>query len=322
MKQRFLDYLIAFIIILCLNFALPRLMPGDPISSIYGEEAMLQMSPEMEAKLTERLGLDKPIGQQFTDYIVRLAHGDMGYSLYHKAPVTSIIASYLPWTLLLAGSAFLLATVLGIVLGIESAWRRGRRIDRCLLISLMSMSGLPSFFVGAVLLLIFGVYLQCMPLQNAYTSYADLTGLALVWDVAQHLALPLTSLVIVFLPNIYLLMRNSTLAVVREPYVLTAHAKGLRPGGIRYHHVARNALLPVVTAVGMMIASRLVTGALFVEVVFSYPGMGLLIRQALTNRDYPVLQGALLMTTLLVLGINLLVDFSYAKIDPRINHAH
>lgn len=322
MKLRFLDYVIAFFIILCLNFALPRLMPGDPMSAIYGEEAMLEMSPEMERKLTRRFELNQPVTRQFANYLTRLARGDLGFSFYHKKPVTDVIADHLPWTLLLAGSAFLVATVGGIILGIESAWRRGQPIDRTLLISLMSVSGLPSFFVGALLLLVFGVYFQILPLQNAHTSYADLTGIAMVWDVAQHLILPLTSLVVVFLPGTYLLMRNSTLGVLREPYVLTAHAKGLTPARVRYHHAARNALLPVVTATGMMIATRVVTGALFVEVVFSYPGMGLLIRQALTNRDYPVLQGALLLTTLLVLGINFLLDFFYAKLDPRVNHAH
>lgn len=322
MKTRILDYTIAFLIILCLNFTLPRLLPGDPLSAMYGQEAMLQMGPEMKAELTERFGLDEPALKQFGAYLGRLARGDLGYSFYHKAPVSRVILSYLPWTLLLVGTAFVVATGAGILLGIESAWRRGGGLDRGLLVSLMSMSGFPSFFLGAVLLLLFGVFLQWLPLQGARTAYAGLTGTALVWDVLKHLALPVASLIFVYVPGTYLLTRNSTLGVVGEPYVLTARAKGLSERRVRYHHVARNALLPVVTASGIMMATRVVTGALFVEVVFSYPGMGSLIRQALVNRDYPVLQGALLMTAVLVLGINLCVDLLYRKLDPRVSHAH
>jgi peptide/nickel transport system permease protein len=322
MRGRLFDYAIAFLVILCLNFALPRLMPGDPLSAIYGEEAMLQMGPEMKARLTERFALDQPAGKQFSAYLVRLAHGDLGYSFYHKAPVGSVLVSYLPWTLLLVGSAFLLATGLGVIAGIESGWRRGGIVDRGLLISLMSMSGFPSFFIGAVLLLFFGAFLQVLPLQGAMTPYSGLTGIRLIWDVLRHLALPLLALVLVFLPGTYLLTRNSLVGVIAEPYVLTAHAKGLTDRRVRYHHAARNALLPVVTATGIMMATRVVTGALFIEVVFSYPGMGSLIRQALSNRDYPVLQGALLITAVLVLGVNVAVDLLYAKLDPRVSHAH
>lgn len=322
MKGRLLDYAIAFLVILCLNFALPRLMPGDPLSAIYGEEAMLQMGPEMMARLTERLELDQPVWRQFSAYLGRLARADLGYSFYHKAPVGSVVVSYLPWTLLLVGSAFLLATGLGVIAGIESGWRRGGIVDRGLLISLMSVSGFPSFFIGAVLLLFFGAFLRVLPLQGAMTPYLGLTGTRLIWDVLRHLALPLLALVLVFLPGTYLLTRNSLIGVIAEPYILTAQAKGLTDRRVRYHHAARNALLPVVTATGVMLATRVVTGALFVEVVFSYPGMGSLIRQALLNRDYPVLQGALLITAVLVLGVNLTVDLLYAKLDPRVAHAY
>jgi peptide/nickel transport system permease protein len=297
-------------------------MPGDPLSAIYGEEAMLQMSPEVRAELTHRFGLDRPVWQQFGTYIANLARGELGYSFYHKAPVLKVIFSYLPWTLLLVGSAFLLASAAGVIMGIESGWRRGGTLDRGLLISSMSVSGFPSFFIGAILLVVFGSLLRILPLQGARTPYAGLGGLALVGDVLKHLILPLMSLVFVFLPGMYLLTRNSVIGVISEPYVLTARAKGLGERRVRYHHVARNALLPVVTASGVMVATRVVTGALFVEVVFSYPGMGSLIRGALTHRDYPVLQGALLITAVLVLSINLGVDLLYAKLDPRVKNAY
>ncbi|MFP4027891.1 MAG: ABC transporter permease [Candidatus Brocadiia bacterium] len=322
MKTHLVNYAIAFAIILCLNFALPRLMPGDPLTAIYGEEAMLQMDPEMEEQLADQYGLNDPPWNQFTTYLNRLVHGDLGYSFYFKAPVTSVILSFLPWTILLVGVAFLISWGIGIVAGIESGWRHGSNLDRGLLVSIMSLSGFPSFFVAVILLLVFGALLQILPLQGAHTPYAGLSGLNLLWDVLKHLILPLTSLILVYVPGMFLLTRNSLISTIGEPFVLTARAKGLADRRVRYHHAARNALLPVITASGIMIATRLITGALFIEIVFSYPGMGNLIRQSLVNRDYPVLQGAVLMTAVLVLGINLLVDLLYSKLDPRVSRAH
>ncbi len=322
MRKRLLDYTIALMVILCINFTLPRLMPGDPLHAIYGEEAMLHMAPDVTARLTERFGLDQPLPRQLGAYLWNLARGDLGYSFYHKAPVAEVVLGSLPWTLLLVGTAFLLASALGVVLGIESGWRRGKALDRCLLIAQTSASGFPSFFIGAILLLFFGAFLGLLPLQGALTPYSGLTGLALARDVLAHLTLPLLSLVLVFMPGMYLLTRGSLLGVIREPYVMTARAKGLSDEVVRYRHAARNALLPVVTATGTFLATRVVTGALFIEVVFSYPGVGSLVRQALSNRDYPVLQGALLIAAVLVLGVNLIVDLLYSRLDPRVRHAH
>ncbi len=318
MKVRLTDYVIAFGIILCLNFFLPRMLPGDPLTAIYGQEALLQMSAETQAELAQKFGLDRPIWEQFGLYLWRLARGDLGYSFYRRAPVLDVVMNHLPWTLLLTGSAFILATTLGALLGVESGWRRGSRLDRGLLAGLMSLSGFPSFFIGVLLLLLFGVTLGWFPLQGARTAYSGLGGLALAGDVLHHLALPLASLVLVFLPGAYFLSRNSMVRTMSEPYVLTAKAKGLSDRGVRYRHAARNAMLPVVTSAGIMLAARVVTGALFVEIVFSYPGMGTLIREALSTRDYPVLQGALLVTAALVLTTNFVLDLFYRVLDPRI----
>ncbi len=318
MKVRLIDYAIAFGIILCLNFFLPRMLPGDPLTAIYGQEALLQMPAEMQAELVQEFGLDRPLWRQFTLYLWRLVRGDLGYSFYRRSPVLEVVMNHLPWTLLLVGSAYVLATTLGLVLGIESGWRRGSRLDRGLVAGLMSLSGFPGFFVGGLLLLLFGVTLGWFPLQGARTVHSGVGGLVLVSDVLHHLALPLSTLVLVFLPGFYFLSRNSMIRTVGEPYVLTAKAKGLSDRGVRYRHAARNAMLPVVTSAGVMLAARVVTGALFVEIVFSYPGMGTLIREALSTRDYPVLQGALLVTAALVLITNLGLELLYRVIDPRV----
>jgi len=321
MKSRLLNYGIAFLVILCLNFLLPRLMPGDPLQAIYGDEALLQMTAETKAEITARFGLDQPVWKQFGNYLWRLAQGDLGYSFYHKAAVSEVIAAHLPWTLLLVGSGLVLATLAGIALGIESGWRRGSALDRGLLTFLMSASGFPSFFLGILLLLLFGVTLGWLPLQGARTAYGGLSGLPLVVDVLEHLVLPAGTLLLAFLPGMYLLTRNSTVTVRGEPYILTARAKGLPDWKVRYHHGARTAMLPVVTATGLLFASRMITGALFVEIVFSYPGMGSLIHNSLIARDYPVLQGTLFVTTVLVLATNFGVDLLYRSLDPRVKDA-
>jgi peptide/nickel transport system permease protein len=322
MKANIINYAAAFFIILLLNFSLPRLMPGDPLMAIYGEETLLSMTQELKSQLVESFGLDKPLWKQFFIYLYNLIKGDIGYSYYHNTPVLNVIISYLPWTLLLMGTALILSTGFGIIAGIESGWRRGKPLDRILLTGMLSLSGFPSFFIGVIFLLIFSVTLGVLPLQGAKTAYSGLSGFSLVFDVIKHLILPLTSLVLVFVSGSYLLTRNTMVTILKEPFILTAKAKGLANRKVRYRHAGRNSMLPVITQTGIGFGTRLITGALFIEVVFSYPGMGNLIYNSLLMRDYPVLQGSLLMITVLVLGINLLVDFLYGKLDPRVGDAH
>ena len=315
------NYLIAFLIIISLNFMLPRLMPGDPLQAIFGEEALIAMTPELKAQLNERFALDQTMGEQLISYLLNLFRGDLGYSYYYNAPVTEILMGALPWTLLLVGSALVLSTVLGVVLGIESGWRRGGAGDRTLLVGLTMLNGFPDFFLGMLLLLVFGVTLNVLPLSGAVTPYAGLTGWALVVDVLRHLALPLGALTLAGVTGSYLLTRNTMLGVLRAPFVLLARAKGLSPGVIRYRHAGRNSMLPVVTRTGVR-AGRMATGVLFVEMVFAYPGLGHLVNTALSTRDYPVLHGVFLIVTVSVLLINFLTDLLYPRLDPRVAHAH
>jgi len=320
-KQSIITYIIAFLFILALNFFLPRMMPGDPIMAIYGNEALIAMTPELKAHLIERFALDQPLWQQFGAYLLALVQGDLGYSYYYNAPVSSIVLGRLPWTLLLVGTALIISTLLGIVLGIESGWRRGSRRDKSLLTGLMTVSGFPDFFLGILLLIGFGVTWGIFPLSGAITPYAGLSGAALVLDVLHHLFLPLTALTLCHIGASYLLTRNTMVSVLKNPYILMAKSKGLPDRAVRYKHAGRNALLPVVTRTGIQLG-RLVTGAIFVEIVFAYPGLGYLTYEALLARDYPVLQGVLLIVAVSVLIANFLVDLSYSKLDPRIRYAH
>ncbi len=320
-RRSIITYAIAFLFILLLNFLLPRMLPGDPLLAIYGDEALIVMTPELKAYLVERFSLDKSLWEQLGAYLLALFQGELGYSYYYNAPVMSVILGRLPWTLLLVGISMLLSTVLGIVLGIESGWKRGSRTDRALLAGLMTLNGFPDFFLGMLLLIAFGVTWGILPLAGALTPYSGLSGIALLLDVVRHLILPVAALTLAYIASSYLLTRNTMITVLREPYMLTARAKGLSQHVLKYRHAGRNSMLPVITQTGVWIG-RVVTGALFVELVFAYPGVGYLTYEALLARDYPVIQGVFLVVAISVLVANFLVDLSYSKLDPRVSHAY
>ncbi|MHC1631907.1 MAG: ABC transporter permease [Methanotrichaceae archaeon] len=299
---------------------MPRLIPGDPLQTIYGEEALVVMTPELEAELIQRFSLDESLSEQFVAYIVGLVQGNLGYSYYYNDQVLSVILGFLPWTLLLAGSALVISTLIGLVLGIESGYRRGKILDKTLISGLMFLNGFPDFFVGILLLLLFGVVLGVVPLSGALTPYSDLTGFALVLDILRHLVMPLAALVLVWITSTYLLTRNTMITTLKESFILTAKAKGCDQRNIKYRHAGRNSLLPVVTRTGLHLP-HVITGALFVEIIFAYPGVGSLLYNSLLTRDYPLIQGILLLVTMTVLAVNLLVDLFYQRLDPRVNHA-
>ncbi len=320
-KKNLITYLVALLIILTLNFFLPRMMPGDPLMAIFGDEALVQMSPALQAELTDRFALDQSLGGQFISYWAALFHGDLGYSYLYNAPVLGVILGRLQWTALLGGLALILSTVFGIILGIESGWRRGGKVDGGLLSGMVALSGFPDFWLGILLLLFFGVSLEVLPLFGAEDAYSGLTGIDRLADIARHLVLPLTALVLARLAGSYLLTRNAMIGVMKEPYMLLARAKGLAPRTLKYRHAGRNSMLPVMTRTGIWIG-LMVTGVLFIEIVFSYPGIGYMTYEALTYRDYPVLQGVLLVAAVCVLAANFIVDRLYSRVDPRVSYAH
>lgn len=314
------SYLMAVFVIVTLNFTLPRLLPGDPLLAIYGEEALLVMTPELKAELIRRFSLDRPLLEQFFAYLAALFRGDLGHSYFFNAPVAKVIFGFFPWTLLLTGLALLFCAPLGAVLGIESGAGRGRAKDTFLLSAMIFLSSFPDFFTGALFLLFFGVALGVAPLAGALTPYAGIKGFALFLDLLHHLVLPLFTLVLVRVAPFYLLTRNTMVTTLGEAFILTAQAKGCPERTVRYRHAGRHSLLPVVTAAGLQYA-HLITGALFVEIVFSYPGMGTLLYRALLTRDYPLIQGILFIVALTVLTVNFLLDYLYLKIDPRVARA-
>lgn len=312
---RALQYLLVLVIAVTLNFLLPRFMPGNPLALIAGVDVGL-LAPEQRAELIRNAGLDQPLIAQYFAYWGDLFRLDFGFSYRQSRPIVDMIAERLPWTLLLTGASLALSAVVGIVLGAISAWRRGRPADVGLLSFMIALESLPSFWLGMLLVSIFAVQLGWLPSFGAVTPAGRLEGLDAVWDVASHAVLPVVTLAVLSVPGIYLTMRYSTLSVLGEDFIRTARAKGASESRVLFRHVARNALAPVVTVLALRLGYAF-GGTVVIETVFSYPGLGRLVFESVSGRDYPVMQAAFLIFTFAVLLANLLADLLYPLLDPR-----
>lgn len=309
------QYVLIVLVAASANFALPRLMRGDPVLVLLGEDAG-RLPPEAIAKEKEDLGLDRPLVVQYGRYLSGLVEGDLGYSFRHRRPVSTLLRERLPWTILLVGSALLVSTLLGVALAALAVWRRGRRRDVASLAVCTFLESTPPFWIGLLLLIWFGANLNWLPLFGS-VSVDRSTGLERVGDILLHLVLPGATLVLSSVGATFLLARASLLGVVRDDYVLVARAKGLRERTIAFRHALPAASLPIATSVLLRVGA-LAGGAVIVERVFSYRGVGTLLLEASFGRDYPVLQGGLFVLTLLVVGVNLLGDLLYPRLDPRV----
>lgn len=297
------------------NFALPRLAPGDAIDYLLPPESVGEVSAAQRRQILAQFGLDDTVAVQFGRYLAELATGDLGLSVRYARPVTELLAERIGWTALLVGGALVAATVFGTLLGFRSAWRRGGARDTGTLTAVLVVDAMPPFFVGLLLILVFSVQLRWLPIFGALPA-AEVGGIALLAEVAVRLVLPLVTLTLGYLGTVYLVARASLSGELHSDYVLMAEAKGLDAPAVR-RHAQRNALIPVttVTLVGL---GTLVGGATVVETVFSYPGLGRLIYDAVLARDYPLLQGAFLLLTVGVVLANLLADLLYPLLDPRV----
>ena len=312
-------YAIAAWASITLNFFLPRLMPGDPVSVIFAR-AQGRMEPETIEAMKKSYGLsDDPFHIQYFNYLKALLSGDLGTSISHfPAPVTEVIGSGLNWTLLLGLTSTILAFAIGSILGVLGAWRRGGAVDNVLPPLLMFIGSFPYFWLASLALFYLSFQWDIFPLSHAYED-----GMSPGWDldffqsVLRHLILPASTVLVVSVGGWVLGMRNTMISVLAEDYVTMAEAKGLSQRRVMFAYAARNALLPNVTAFGMALGFVL-SGALLTETVFSYPGLGYLLLNSVRGLDYPLMQGLFLMITLAVLAANLLVDLLYVRLDPRV----
>lgn len=315
-------YGVTLLAVVTVVFAIPRAMPGDPLQSLEDPSDPLYINDATARReLLAYYGLDRPLVAQYGAYLGRVARLDLGVSIANNLPVRTLVRQRLPWTLLLTGVSLSLASLVSYIAGIGAAWRRGTRVDRAMVAVMTAARAVPEFAIAAVLLVVFAVLVPVFPLYGATTPFAVYASpLAWVGDVARHLALPATALTFGLLGNKFLLVRNTTIGILGQDYMMLATAEGLPRRRVKFHHAGRNALLPFLTVVGIQ-AGFAVGGSVFVESVFAYPGMGSLILKAVEQRDYPVLEGAFLVLAMSVLVLNLVLDLVYARLDPRVGAA-
>jgi peptide/nickel transport system permease protein len=303
--------LISLALVIVLGFLLFRVLPGDVVQTMFrGRPA----TPEQMAALERQLGLDDPLYQQFLDYLWKLMHGDLGESYFYRVPVLQKIGERLWPTILLVGVSTMLAVLLGLWLGTRSAWRRGSRFDRISTGVALTLWSTPTFWLGMLLL---GAGSGLFPTAGFVDSDTPPDFLSQALDVAHHMVLPTITLVAVIYAQYQLVMRSSLIEEMGADYLTTARAKGLRDDLVRRRHAVPNALLPTVTLVFLHLGF-VIAGAVTTETVFSWPGLGLLTYDALSNRDLPLLQGTFIVLAAAVITMNVLADILYRVLDPRV----
>lgn len=310
------QYALAVAAALTINFLLPRLAPGDPLNSLLTADVVETMSEAAKQQVRVELGLGGPLHEQFLRYLAGIFTGDLGNSVVLKMPVWDALRLRLPWTLLLMGCALLLSTLIGTVLGVISAWRRGRFTDVATMTGILFLGSLPPFWVAMMLIILFSTTLEWLPSFGAYqlgTSYPNWSWFA---GVGRRLILPVTALAIVQSASVLLIARSSMAMAQDQDYITFARARGASERAIFFRHALRNALLPLYTHV-MLGLGTLVGGALVIETVFSYPGLGSLVVMGVNSRDYLLLQGLFIVASLSIIAANFVTDLAYPLIDPR-----
>jgi peptide/nickel transport system permease protein len=306
--------LITVFVALTLNFVLFRAAPGDATSSLRG---CRNCTPEFRDALYAELGLDKSKLEQYWIYLQDLAHGDLGLSFVSRQPVWDELRDPILNTLPMVALGYLFAIVFGILVGVIAAWRRGTFADWGGLLSALVFYSLPTQWLGLMLLIVFSGTLPTSGISDPFIEFTDPSTWEVFVDRLEHMVLPSLTLGLVLYGEYALIVRSSMLETLGEDYILTARAKGLANWAIVWRHAFRNALLPIVTLVALTLG-YVVAGAILVEAVFSYPGIGLVTYEAIFARDYPVLQGAFLILTLSVVFFNYVADLLYFRLDPRI----
>lgn len=311
--RRLIQALAIILLVTIIVFFVMRALPGDPVLVYVGQDALTAATPEQIEELRHEFGLDKPVVVQYFTWLGDIAHGDLGRSIINRDTVDQEIARALPKTFLMGALAFILSIILGIPLGIVAAIRRGKWADT--LSTLIANLGVtaPIFWIGIIMILIFGLYLGWLPIQGYISPIEDFG------DSIRHIIMPVVCLTIYPMAAVARQTRSAMLEVVRQDYIRTAWAKGLTERQVIIKHAARNSIIPVITLIGLNIR-QIFGGQVLVETVFNIYGMGKLSVDALFSADYAVVQGVILVVSIVVVCSNLLVDLSYGWIDPRIRY--
>ena len=310
-----LQAVVTLLFVLTFNFFLFRVIPGDPVGLLARSE---HFTPEDIARLRHEQGLDLPMVEQYVIYMKDVVTGNLGESLRTGIPVRELIGSRMWPTVLLVGLGTILASWLGVLIGIRGGWRRGSRFDTTSQYSSLVLYAMPEGWLGMLLLLLFSGWLHWFP-AGGYAS-ADETGVAHVVDLLDHLFLPLLTLTLGYIGGYAIVMRSSMIETINEDFVHTARAKGVPERLVRRKHVVPNAFLPSFTLI-ILSFGFVLGGAIVIETVYSWPGLGLLTYNAINTLDYPVIQGVFLIASAAVIVANLLADITYGYLDPRIKQA-
>lgn len=313
--KRFFQSIIVIFAILLINFLIINLAPGDPARFMGGEIAL--SSPEYLQAIRERWGLDKPVYERFLVYLYNLLRGDLGYSYRYLQPVSTLIAERLPTTLLLTITSTLLAFFIGTYLGLRAVRKVGGKLDTILTTIMFVFWSIPSFWLGIILIMIFGVHLKILPISGLVSVREIKTGIWYYLDILYHSILPITTLTLITIPIYYKLTRDTALNQLSEDYVTTFRAVGIDEGRLFKKHIFRNAILPPVTVFGLQLGYA-IAGAALIETVFGWPGMGRLLLDSIYMRDYPVIMGIYLVISISVVLSNFIVDLVYMLLDPRV----
>ncbi len=302
-------------VVMTVNFVLIHTAPGDPILLLIGEGAA---SEELIEQTRAEFGLDRPLHVQFFSYVGNVLQLNLGYSLRYRQDVFDLILSRLPASLLLMGTAFLVSSSAGILLGLYAGTRKDSLADRVAVILSILGYSMPVFFLGLLVLIVFALHLGWFPTQGMYDIRNPQEGWGLVKDVAHHLVLPVITYSAFQLALIFRVTRVKMQQVMAEDYIVTARAKGVREGRVVFRHAVPNTLLPIVTILGLNL-EWLLAGSVLTETVFAWPGLGRLMFDAVSARDFPLLMGLFVVISAFVIIVNLMTDILYRFIDPRVS---
>jgi len=314
--RRFISLFVTFLLVICINFILFRMMPGDPLQFMVPSDP--KIPDEYKEMLIERYHLNDPLFEQFITYIRGVFTLDFGESFIHRMPAMDYILEYLPWTLLLVGVASFLMIVIGMLIGIIAAWKRGGLFDSGSLAFSLFFYAMPTFWLAMIMVMVFAVTWEIFPATRALDIGEEFEfTFESIGDLLSHLVLPVTCLVLVYIATFSLIMRGALSDVMTEDYITTARAKGLPEKAVLKDHAVPNAMLPMLTLIALTVA-YIVGGAFMVEYVFDYPGVGWATIESVYDEDWPVLQAAFFLIAVAVLVANFVSDVVMLYLDPRV----
>ncbi len=314
--RRILTMVLTIFLALTLSFLLIRLLPGDPAERYYGDP---RLPEEIKMEIKAAFGLDKPVYVQYLIFLKNAAVGDLGISYTYRRSVVGVVMERMPWTLLLTTVPTILSMILGLKLGVFIAFNRQKFLDRFMRSVAFAMNSVPTFWLALLLVMAFAFYLSVFPLQGMMHPLA-VTMPERLLSILRHAALPWITLFIVSLPSFVVHVRNLTINILGEDFIITARGKGLKTSQIRKRHVLRNALGPLFSILTLRIAG-LIGGSVLIETIFSWRGMGLLVLEASRGSDYPLLQATVLITIVVVILANFTADILQAVFDPRVRYS-